>query len=108
MRAVYRNNRGMESVWEKHTVKRELRVRMCWKLTEMCNGRHGKGEEKYFTSLGRIKEGSSEELTADPSLGRGKKYERKELEDYSRQREQHVEKHRSIRCVNYLVLAGME
>ena len=26
MRAVYENNKGMESVWEKHTVKRELRA----------------------------------------------------------------------------------
>lgn len=26
MRAAYKNNRGMESVWEKHTVKRELRA----------------------------------------------------------------------------------
>lgn len=26
MRAVYKNNKGMESVWEKHTVKRELRA----------------------------------------------------------------------------------
>ena len=67
----------------------------------------GKGKKSTSLSLGRIKEGSSEELTADPSL-KGQEIRRKELEEYSRQREQHVEKHRSIRCENYLVLAGME